>query len=601
MLTRTGRGGVLSGGYLCDRPAAAAVDADETPQFVLTNRKNGIVVDSHGVEDHIQPGSGFRTIAVVTDKRVIVLVGDSEGDRELLLPFAEIEGVETTTSIRTGRLTLRRDGDSTWHLYTGTDGLDDVAEYLDDASQAWIHVENELDSVKQALVTATEHRDRGDYDAALESTRTARDRIETARASAFRFSTTRPGDALRRRVEPVEERCERTTAEIRVGRARRATDEGESRWREEDYEAAYEAYERAREEYDAALALDHTLLEGVEGIRTERDRLDDIVAQLCQSPLRKAVAADNEAADADDPEVAAERWRDAMRHYRATLELDWGAEDRRFAGDPAKIRDRLGTVAEYLTSARRNVATDAMRAGDWYRDAEQYPAALEAYEDAIDGFETALATAHDCYPDAVQHLEADLTAAEQRLERAEAMRDGETFDDHIEAAPEPNYAASGTLGDPADAGDADAAETGIDSEALQADDVEGASTATVEHLRALAGSMLTDLVVDALCETVWDASAAPDDDPFDAVASRADDTELGVVVHAPEGDVTAATVEEAAARRTGDVDAVLLVASGPLSEAASDRAADADVRVLDVAALAAIVEAQNVEIPVSTA
>ncbi|GGN97015.1 hypothetical protein [Haloarcula pellucida] len=606
VLTRTGQGGFLSTGYLRDQPAAAVLDDDETPQFVLTNRKNGVTIESPDSTDHVTPGSGYRTVAVLTDRRVVVLVGDADGDTQFVVPLVEIEQVEHTTSIRRGRLTFRREGGSTWHVHTGTDGLAEVADYLAAASQAWIRVENECNRVTQTLVTATDYRDDGEYDEALSTAESAEDHLETARATALRFSTARPGDALRKRLDPVESRCVNTVAEIRVGRARQATDEGESLWREDDYEAAYEAYERAREEYEAALALDQTRLDDVDGIREERERLDRIVGHLEQSPLRHAVRADNAAVDADDPAVAADRWTEAMAHYRRVLELDWGSGDRRFAGDPEKVRERLGTVAEQLTGAQRAIAVDAMRAGDWYSDAEQYDAALTEFEAAAEAFETALATARDCYPDAVDHLETERDAVTQRIERTEAILAGDEVTDHIEGGVEPADSVTATIGDPVPDDDGptaiEAAIEAAESEFGPSLTGQGAPESTTERLRSLDRQELTAVVADALDETVWSTQRGAGESPFDLLVRRDDGDVMGVVVEDPEADsVGAATLDRCAdLASSDDADAVLLAAAVPLEQERSSLAGDREVRVLDGDSLSAIVDAQDVALPEST-
>jgi tetratricopeptide (TPR) repeat protein len=426
-LTGTGPGGLLSSGYLRDEPALSAVDADETPQFVLTSRKRGIEIGTSAGTETVRPGSDYRMIGVVTDKRLLLLVGSGDGDRRFAVPHVEIDQIAGDRSLGHGLITFRRCGDTEWRVHCGKRGIADLTAYLSHASQAWVRIENSLDEVKRLLVAATEQRDRGDHKEALETALEAGDRLDTARATATEFG---PGDtnALEDRVTTVRERHIATLAEVRRSRARRAVDTGEQRWRRTDFEAAYDAYDAARAEYDAVLSLPTAAVPDLADIREERERLDAVVEDLERSPLRTAVEADNEAVAADDPEVAADHWAEALDAYRDVLELDWGADERRFAGDPEKVRDRLGTVAENLVAARRTVATDAMEAGDWYADAGQPDAALTEYETARSAFETALTAARDCYPDATDHLEAELGAVEQRLSRTDARLDGEPVD-----------------------------------------------------------------------------------------------------------------------------------------------------------------------------
>jgi tetratricopeptide (TPR) repeat protein len=447
VLTGTGPGGLLSAGYLHDEPALAAVDDDETPQFVLTSRKHGIEIGGSESGETVRPGRNYRMIGVVTDKRLLLLVGENSGDTRFAIPHVDIDQIAGDRSLGHGRIAFRRCDDTEWQVHCGKQGLVDLTAYLSHASQAWVRVENILDEVKRLLVTASEQRDRGDHDKALATVREAEERLDTAGETATEFGSPGDANALEGRVTTVRERYVEMLAEIRRSRARRAGDTGEQHWRRNEFEAAYDAYDAARAEYQEIFSLPTEAVPKLDEIRAERDRLDSVVEDLERSPLRIAVEADNEAVAAEDPAVAADHWDEALEAYRDVLELDWGADERRFAGDPEKVRDRLGTVAENLVAARRTVATDAMEAGDWYADASQPDAALEEYEAAQAAFEAALAAARDCYPDATDHLEAELDAVEQRLSRTETRLDGEPVDvddrfDETGTTPELDFTAA---------------------------------------------------------------------------------------------------------------------------------------------------------------
>ena len=467
VLTGTGPGGLLSSGYLHDGPALAAVDDDETPQFVLTSRKHGVEIGPPDAGETVQPGRNYRMIGVVTDKRLLLLVGDADGDTRFAVPHVDIDQIAGDRSLGHGRVTFRRCGDTEWRVHCGKQGLVDLTAYLSHASQAWIRVENILDEVRRMLVTATEQRDRGDHEGALETAREAGDRLDAAGETAAEFGPPGDANALEGRVTTVRDRHVTALTEIRRSRARRAVDAGEQHWRDNEFEAAYEAYDAARAEYDEIASLPTESVPERAAIREERERLDDVVADLERSPLRTAVEIDNAAIAADDPGDAADHWAEALEAYRDVLELDWGADERRFAGDPEKVRDRLGVVAENLVAARRTVATDAMEAGDWYADASQPDAALEEYEAARAAFETALAAARDCYPDATDHLEAELDAVQQRLSRTEARLDGERVDvderfGEAEPVPDVDLPADDRSLSPADTADLADTAGGID-------------------------------------------------------------------------------------------------------------------------------------------
>jgi tetratricopeptide (TPR) repeat protein len=441
VLTSTGQGGFLSSGYLLEAPATAAIDDGETPQFVLTNAKYGVSFESDTHTDEVRPGSGYRTIAVVTDRRVLILVGGvgDDHDKEFSVPHSEIEQVDSSTRLRHGTLTITRTGGATLTLHCGTDGLDDVTTFLENVSQAWVHAETVLEAVRSSLVEASDHREAGDIEAARTATETAMSHLEEAKATVSGVPSTRAAQAMQQRVETVSARTIEVDSRARRSYAHQLLDQGEAHWRAQEYEDAYDIFEQAIGEYETLLSHPHEHVPEVSAIQSEREQLRDIREQLTEAPLKNAEEAVADAQAADDTEDATAYWAEALERYRIALRLDWGAETRRFAGDPDRIREHLGIVAENLTAARRSLASDATEAGDWYAAAGQYEAALEEFAVAHDAFEEALTTARDCYPDAVEHLQTELDAVEDRIERARAELDEESARETDHVSPEVNH------------------------------------------------------------------------------------------------------------------------------------------------------------------
>lgn len=652
VLTDTGSGGFVSAGYLRDRPARSYLGDDETARFVVTNRKKGIVRDGAGDSERLRPDEGYRTIVVVTDRRVLLLVGRSGGDRSIFLNFADIDAVSVESGLRNGTITITQPDGTRYRVHCSADGIETVADYIDAAAGTWVHVESVTDDVQRRLVAATQHRDDGAYDDAEAEVEIALDRLAEARDRAAAFVREWSADAVLDRLDSVEGRCEATMADIRVGRARMLTDIGERHWRADEYEQAYDAYECAREEYSAVLDADPSRVEDRDHVRQEYERTERLIGQLEESPLRKAIEADRAAADADDPADAADHWERALDHYRTALELDWGEEERRFAGDPDQIRDRLAEVATEAVSARRTAASESRRAGDWYLSADQYEAARGAFETARETFHRAIETARDVYPEAVDHLQTELEAVDQRIERVDAAIAGDPRPDpvsdeadEIDLAPpddldeteRPDDLRSGSADAP-DSGGTDASsgqpdspddgshrspdggpdprhETSPDAApSLTLDepvatsgsgppdsstpDDEPADVAT--QLRALDDEAFREIVEDVLSKTGWTIEPT-DGSPGDFVASknRADDQTVVVsVVHRPGGDpvggdAVASSLE--CYRATPTADAAMLVTSARTSDDATRRARAEPVRLLDDEFLSAVIEAQGMD------
>ena len=199
-LTQTGSGGFLSRGYLGERPAREYVDGDETLQYALTNRKRGLTVDS----ETVTPDSRHRTVALVTDRRLVILVGGADSDRQFVTDLARITDVEATEGRWSGRLTVELADGTTWHVPTDSDGVADVASYISTAAKAWQAVEGSLDSVRETLAETRELRQASEYEAAVETLRGGRKSLEAAWTRADEFTAAHPGDALRAPPSTVE-------------------------------------------------------------------------------------------------------------------------------------------------------------------------------------------------------------------------------------------------------------------------------------------------------------------------------------------------------------------------------------------------------------
>ena len=585
-LTETGSGGFLSRGYLVERPARDHVDGDETVRYVLTNRKRGVTIDG----ETTAPDSRHRTVAVVTDRRLLVLVGGAESDSRFVTDLSRMTDVEATVGRRAGRLTVERTDGTTWHVHTDTDGLEAVAAYLSTAADAWRAVEGELDSVRGTLAETRELRREGAYEAAIETLRGCKDRLESAWAIADEFTAAHPGDALQARPSAVESECRAAAAAIRIDRARDVTDIARDHCQAGDYDAAQTALERAGDEYDAALRVAEGELDGTERIAAERDRVAELVTRLRESPLRQAITADKAGVEADDIDAAADHWETALSQYRVALDAD--------GSDPERIRERACRIAEQLTAIQRSEATDAMQAGDWYADAGQHEAALEAFERADEIFGRALSTAESWYPDAVPHLEAERTAVTQRLERTRATLDGEEVDDRLGTAQEPDL-SGGEVGDPATLGAPGDVEgtieppSGIPSRAGD----ELLPDPTTVRLQDLDHRDVTDIVAAALDETDWTTRPAAARTPFDLFARR--DGELTGVVVADDPVIPALVEHCETVCGAAGTDSVMLVATDECAEPAARLADERGVRLLRSESLGAILDTTDVRLPAS--
>jgi|GEM_PF-747206 len=607
VLTETGKGGLLSSGYLRDEPAEAYLH-DETPVFVLTSQKRGVEIERDGSHEQVTSGSGYRTITVVSDRRIVVLVGDSshetvDGDQQLSVPFTEIESVTSAGGRRGGTVTVEQSGGPTWTIHAGGSGLDAVESFIERARQSWNHVETTLDGVRRALVDALDRRDKGEYDDALDAAQAAADQLQDAIRTARQFDSEWAGTAMLDRVVQVDERCKNTLATVRVGRARQFTDRAERRWREDDLEGAHDVYDRAHSEYEAIREVSAEVIEDWNRIEAEATRLESTIDRLEAAPLQAAIDADTAADEADDDRAAATHLETAIALYQDAIEVDRDAPERRFDGDLAEIENRRAEVIEAATAKRRSVATDAKQAGEWYIGTDQYDLAVEEFETAREQFERALDVATDHYPDAVDHLETDLAAVEESLERARAARDGaavepvetETTDD------DPDYAVEATIGtteNEVEEAIERAEDEQIDDRQSDRDETSRAGENIENHLRKLDADRFGAVVATVLGETGWTVEATTEDTVVVAKETPTAERMLVRLYHRPDGEpVTEAAIETCSDLRSerSNVDAVMMATSAGITDAATRRSRDEQVRLLDDECLAAVIESRSLE------
>jgi tetratricopeptide (TPR) repeat protein len=407
-LEKTGKGGLLSKGYLRDAPASAYLGDDETPAFVLTNGEEGVVSERDDRERRLRPGNRYRTIVVVSDRRIVVLVGNAnDGDERIMLPLAEV----TEATVEEHALVLSMASGETWRIPAGGDDIEPVAEYVEGVAAAWDDLEDALAGVKRTLVTATAEADAGEYEDGIEHAQAAHDDVTDLEDVLSDVPGDWPVDALTDRLERVHSRCVETLADVRIGHARSLADRAEREWSAGEFELAHDLFDRARAEFEAVAALEGKHGSGTD-VQEGLDRVDSAIEELVDDPLERAIETDERAREAEDPDGAVADYRLARQRYLETLELDEDAPEKRFAGDTDRIEERVETVTERIISIARDDGAEALGAGKWFLEADRPAVAREESLVARAIFEDAVAVARDARPEEVGEFEAWLADAE---------------------------------------------------------------------------------------------------------------------------------------------------------------------------------------------
>ncbi|MFB6141393.1 MAG: hypothetical protein ABEJ26_13280 [Halosimplex sp.] len=423
-LEGTGRGGLLSKGYLRDEPLETHLRDGEEPVILRSNGKKGVVRSAVGSEERerIAPGDGYRAFALATDSRLLIVVGDSgDGDWSTSVPLSEVEVVERSDGVLASEVVVTTAGDVEWYFPCRGD-LGPMVEYLDAASLAWIAVERRLDAARETVAKADRLVRSRMYDDAIEAIREAMGETDAAREHERELRADGV-PAAGARIERTEERIDEVRLRALEGRAAHAIDSAEESWRDGAYEEAHEAYGRAHDDYEEALSTHADDPEIADRLRTKLDRVERNVAALERAPVESAEDAHEQARDADDLRERGDRLEFALDRYRTALELDWGRSAKRFRGDPDDIRARVDVVARELVETRRRFAAQRVQRGDDCRDAGRLAQAEACYRDAYDALVDVVPVARELVPRAHDAVTDHCEAVEERLRRLETTDD----------------------------------------------------------------------------------------------------------------------------------------------------------------------------------
>lgn len=103
LLTQTGEGGILSTGYLHSQPLSEYLEDGETLAYLFDNQKKGIEVHRDGDEQTITPGSNYRTIAAVTSRRILFVIGQASGDEVVEIPLSSVKTATTHSGFHSSK------------------------------------------------------------------------------------------------------------------------------------------------------------------------------------------------------------------------------------------------------------------------------------------------------------------------------------------------------------------------------------------------------------------------------------------------------------------------------------------------------------------
>lgn len=110
----TGRGRFANEFYLYDRPAVAHLDDGEQPHVALHNDRRGVGVG--GKRNTRSPDGGGIAVYLFTHRRVLAVLGRSDGDERLTIPYNVVTDARYKTGIVQHRVVVET-VDTEYHLW----------------------------------------------------------------------------------------------------------------------------------------------------------------------------------------------------------------------------------------------------------------------------------------------------------------------------------------------------------------------------------------------------------------------------------------------------------------------------------------------------
>lgn len=447
---------LLSASVLAAEPPASYLFDYEDPQYALRNKTKGVTVVRGPKIDEIKPGSDFQALAVVTDVRVIFLVGAATGDVVKSVSHDEIVTIRADSEgMLKSKLQMETVEDDRW-LFSVRGDASEVADYIDDAAQTWTNASRLVDEARDRIDASRESLDDRDFEAARDVLEDVTGRLEIARERVASI-----GDgartALDLRATELRERLAQLRRDIAAMKGAEHHARAQTIWKDNhDFETAARHYDAAIAEYERALEADGTKPESgtlaarAEGAIREREILR-------AAPMADAKGAREVALAATDPETAAEEWMTALACYREAVTLDWGKSDREFVVERDLARERAAEATDEAIAAHVEAGEDWLVAGDRISTGGSQREARQAYKRAREHF-----------------VKARDIAARLRQGRFKYLSERvETIDDRLAGTVLPSVAPAKEMLT------VDAARDVLDSAVDQSDGNHGADTAAV--------------------------------------------------------------------------------------------------------------------------
>lgn len=406
-------GGLIGGGtFLSTAPLEAYLEDKEQPLYVARNSKAGLEIERPEGTEYVEPDEELQTVLLLTDLRLLFVVGQSRGDQRFEVPLNRIVEVKSEfEGFRTSTLKIYTIDDECW-LFRCKDDTEPFGEKADELAQLWTHAQRLLDEAEMQVSDAESALGESAVDSARDALGDAAGKIERGR---HRIQEVGPAATARveSRATTLSERLVALERKLTAAEGGRAHHRAQEAWNQGEYETAASRYERAIQQYDRALSIDGQVPPGESLERRLRGAVQEREL-LRVGPLVDADTARRRAIENDDPEQAATWWVEALDGYRELLTLEWGADTREFVVDRDRIREETVEIADEAISDHIQAGRQWIQSGDRLALSGHEEQAETVYARAREQFDHAEQIASEVRPRKLDDIQAEQELIERR-------------------------------------------------------------------------------------------------------------------------------------------------------------------------------------------
>ena len=390
-------------------PLADLLADDEQLAHVLAN-DGTIQYTKDGRETTVEPSGDHDAYALVTDSRLLFVLGDQPEEVEIEIEMTDLTASHVRSGLLSSKLVVKTD-DEEVVFDPGEGDLEAAEDFIDRVGDCWVDMRSAFAQARAEMADFEERCANGREP--REMALSAKSHLSSARHAAMREDEA-PAEKIRARINKVEVELERRRvgawlerAETNVDQIADAREDGT--WDEDALVAladAAEAVDRARETVEDS---DHPPEDVEERLATLTDRVDSLTDEFL-ADVETGIA---EARAAGDHLDAADCWDTVAERYRAALDADWGD----VAGlSTEAIEYQLAWVDAKRVTALREHARECEREGDADDDSDRaqdrFEAAEQSLERALELTQSSAAGSADELEDAIDRVE------EKKLEQS---------------------------------------------------------------------------------------------------------------------------------------------------------------------------------------